>query len=108
MQADITGIIKGQNGQFTQTPVPAGGQLQAGSVPTWSADDPLVTLSPSADGSTCSATTQVADAGTSFNLTVSGFDVNGVAISSTVNVPLTAAAPPPPVLATGFDIKQTH
>ena len=104
MQADIKGIVLGAVGQFTGVPTPAGG-LTSGT-PAWSADDPNVVLTPSADGSAVAAQTSATDTAASFNLTQSGKDGNGNAISSSVNVPLLAVTPPPPVQATGFDIKQ--
>lgn len=103
MQGDIKGIVLGAVGTFTGVPVPAGG-LTSG-VPTWSSDDPNTSLTPSADGSSVSVATSDADTAPSFNLTQSGADGKGNPISSTVNVPLLPGAPPP-VQASGFDIKQ--
>jgi hypothetical protein len=100
----ILGIVKGAVGTFTGVPSPAGSALQAGNVPTWSADDSNVSLTPSADGSAVSVATSATDTAASFNLTQSGVSSSGAAISSTVNVPLTGAAPVP---ATGFSINQT-
>jgi hypothetical protein len=102
MQSDIQGIVLGQVGQFTGTPVPAGG-LTTGT-PVWSADDTNVSLTPSADGSAVAVQTSATDTATSFNLTQSGADGNGNPISSSVNVPLLPATGS--VQATGFDIKQ--
>jgi len=99
----ITGIVKGATGTFTETPTPAGGQLQAGSIPQWSSDDSLTTLTPSADGTAVSVATSATDPATSFNLTVTGVSSDGTKITATVNVPLTAAVVP----ATGFTINQT-
>jgi hypothetical protein len=103
MQADIKGIVLGAVGTFTGVPTPAGG-LTSG-VPKWSSDDPNTTLTPSADGSSVSVATSATDAAASFNLTQSGADGNGNPISSSVNVPLLGCAPPP-VQASGFDIRQ--
>ena len=100
----ITGIVLGATGTFTGTPVPPGSALQAGSIPTWSADDPLVTLTPAVDGLSVAAATSATDTAASFNLTQSGVNSAGAAISSTANVPL---LPVPVVPATGFDIEQT-
>jgi hypothetical protein len=99
----ITGIVKGATGTFTETPTPPGGQLQAGNIPSWSVDDTLITLTPSADGTSVSAATQTTDPAASFNLTVTGISSSGATITATANVPLIA----PVVPATGFDIEQT-
>ena len=99
----ILGIQLGAVGQFTGVPSPAGSSLAAGSVPTWSADDTLVSLTASADGSAVAVQTSASDTATSFDLTQSGVSSNGAAIASTVNVPLMAATPVP---ATGFSISQ--
>lgn len=100
----ITGIVKGQTGTFTETPLPAGGALQAGNIPVWTSDDSLTTLTPSADGTSVAVATSASDPATQFNLTVSGVASDGTAISSTAIVPLTPSAVVP---ATGFDINQT-
>jgi len=100
----ITGIVKGATGTFTETPTPAGGQLQTGNIPVWTSDDPNTSLTPSADGASVNVATSATDAATSFNLTVSGIASDGTAISSSANVPL---LPPAVVPATGFDINQT-
>lgn len=100
----INGIVKGSVGTFTETPSPAGSSLQAGNVPVWTSDDPLTTLTPSADGTSVSVATSAADTAASFNLTVSGVSSDGTAISTSANVPL---LPPAVVPAKGFDINQT-
>jgi len=108
-----SGVPSGGSSNFTQVPTPAGGALQTGSIPVWSADDPQVqaALAPSADGTSCVVSVPAGDtqgsaaagAPGSFNLTVSGTASDGTAISSSVNVPILA---PTPVPATGFDIEQ--
>jgi hypothetical protein len=40
----IHGITAGKEGTFMETPLPGGIGLQEGGIPTWSADDPLVTI----------------------------------------------------------------
>jgi hypothetical protein len=104
MQADITGVQKGAIGSFTGTPTPAGG-LTSG-VPKWSSTNPNVSLQAAVDGSRVDVQTSASDTATSFDLTESGLDDKGNAISSTVQVPLLGSVTPPPVSATGFDIKQ--
>jgi hypothetical protein len=101
----ILGIQKGAVGQFTGVPFPAGSSLQAGSVPTWSADDPNVTLTPSADGSAVAVQTSATDTASSFNLTQNAVSSSGASITSgPVNVPLLSAAVVP---ATAMTVNQT-
>lgn len=100
----ITGIVLGQTGTFTETPDPSGSSLQPGNIPQWSADDPNVSLTATADGTAVNVATSTSDTATSFNLTVSGVNSAGAAISTTVNVPL---LPPAQVPAQGFVINQT-
>ena len=96
-------IIVGQTGVFQATLVPVGSALQKGAVPVWTADDPNVTLTPSADGLTVSAATVVTDTATTFNLTITGINSAGATISDTAAVALVQPAPVP---ATGFTIAQ--
>jgi hypothetical protein len=103
----ITGIQAGQSGTFQETPVPSNGALQAGSVPTWTTDNPDVTLTPSADGTTVVAAVAAATTTNTFNLTVSGVSSDPTIgnISDTVAVPILPVVVPP-VPATGFVIDQ--
>jgi hypothetical protein len=100
----ITGVPAGGTGTFTESPVPVGGLLQPGNVPVWTVDDALVSLTPSADGTSANVAVGASDTATSFNLTVSGVNSAGAPISTTVNVPILPAVAVP---ATGFDIEQT-
>jgi hypothetical protein len=102
--AMITGIQKGAVGQFVAVTDPPGSALQPGSVPVWSADDPLVSMTPSADGMSVAVQTSAGDTATSFNLTLTGVNSAGSTISTKVNVPLIPAAQVP---AGGFLINQT-
>jgi|SRR6267142_3078182 len=102
MQSDIKGIVKGATGKFTASTTPPGGQLLAGNIPKWTADDTSLTITPAADGLSADVSVLSSDPATSFNLTVSGISSSGVPISSVVNVPLSTGS-----VATGFDIKQT-
>ena len=97
----INGIVVGGTGSFTATP---NGALQSGNVPTWAADDTLVTISPAADGLSASISVSATDTSNTFNLTVAGVNSAGAAISTTVAVPILPAGPTP---ATGFTIDQT-
>jgi hypothetical protein len=111
----VPGTVPGTTSGFAQAPLQADGTpgaLQAGSIPVWSCDDPNVVLVPSADGSTCTASLPLSDtqgsapAGSpgSYNLTVSGVNSAGNAISTPFNVPI---LPIPEGPATQFGISQT-
>ena len=91
----ITGVQAGATGTFQIGFVPPNGvPLTAG--PTVTVDDSNVTLGPvSTDGNfTFTAAVAASDTGTSFNVTVTGTNGAGVALSHTFNVPIIAAPPP--------------
>jgi len=99
----INGILVGGSGSFQIGFVPPNGvPLQTG--PSVSVDDPKVTLSP-VDPNTNQFTAAVAsdDTATSFNVTLSGVNGAGTALSHTFNVPI--LAPPPPQI-TDFTLDQ--
>jgi hypothetical protein len=105
----VVGTPVGGTSTFGFTPEGADGNpglLQAGNVPTITVDDSNVTLVASADGSSVQATVAASDTGSSYNLTVSGINSLGVAISTVFNVPILPAAPPPEQPATQFGIEQ--
>lgn len=103
MQADIKPTVKGTVANFVSTLDPAGSVAQAGLIPTWKTTNPLVTLTPSADGFGVAAATTASDTAAGYDLTESGFDDKGNPISTTVNVPYDTGTAP--VSATGFNIK---
>jgi len=98
----------GGTSTFAQAYTPAGSVAPAGTTQTWTVDDTAdITLTPSADGTTCQATCVTKPIGTSYNLTcTSSYTPPGAPtpISATINVPITAA---PPVTPTGMTITQT-
>jgi hypothetical protein len=100
----ITGVPVGGTGTFVAVTAPPGSALQAGSIPVWTVDDTLVSITPSADGFSVNASVGAADTAASFNLTISGVSSNGSAISTVTNVPILPAAVVP---ATGFAVNQT-
>jgi hypothetical protein len=105
----LTGVQVGASGTFQESPLPVGSLgLQTGTVPTYSVDDPLVTLSASPDGDPTKVVAAVAatDTGASFNMTVSGTNTTGTAISSVFNIAILPGTTPPPVVSTGFDLNQ--
>jgi len=98
-------ITPGSIGNFTAVTSPAGSTLQAGSVPVWTSDNALTSLTPSSDGMSVAVATSSSDVAPSFNLTISGVSSNGAPISSSVLVSLvggTGGGTP----ATGFSISQ--
>lgn len=100
----ITGVPAGGNGTFQESFVPANAALPPGASIsiTWAADDPLVNLSPSSDGSQVVASVPNSDTNTSFNLTATGTSsaLPGPITSGPVNVPiLQPSAPLPTSLA---------
>lgn len=104
----ITGVQVGGNGTFKESFVPANAALPPGAtiVITWTVDDKLVTLAPSADGTSVVATVDPADTATTFNLTATG---NSAALpspitSGPVSVPI---LPLPPPLPTALSVDQT-
>jgi hypothetical protein len=100
----ITGVLPGATGTFQIGFVPPNG-VPLPSPPVVSVDDPKVTLGP-VDTSTFQFTASVAsdDTSASFNLTVSGTNAAGTAITHTFNVPV--LAPPPPPQITDFTLDQ--
>jgi hypothetical protein len=100
----ITGIPIGGMGSFKAVTDPPESALQAGNIPVWTSDDPLSSLTPSADGLSVNVAVANTDTGTSLNLTISGIASDGTAISTVTNVPLLPAAVTP---AKGFVVSQT-
>jgi len=96
-------VTPGNAFQITASTIPTGGLLQAGSVPAWTVDDTLVTLTPDPTGLILTGQTVATDTATSFNLTLTGVNSLGATISNTQNMAFVAA---PPVPATGFSFVQ--
>lgn len=103
----ITGVPVGGSGTFQESFVPTNAALPAGAsiTITWTVDDPLVTLAPSADGTSVVATVDPTDTATSFNLTATGNSsaLPGPITSGPVNVPI---LPTPPPLPTSLAVNQ--
>lgn len=91
----INGVQAGATGTFQIGFVPPNG-VPLPTPPTVTVDDTLVTLGPvSTDGLfTFTASVAATDTAASFNVTVSGINAVGTAISHTFNVPIIAAPPP--------------
>ena len=104
----INGTIVGTTSTFQISFVPATNFVALQSGPTVAVDDANVTLSPvSTDGQfTFTASVAASDTATSYNLTVSGVNGAGVAVSHTFNVPILPTPPPPPQQITDFGLNQ--
>jgi hypothetical protein len=96
------GITAGGQGTFQEVPFPAGAQLQAGAIPVWTSSDPAVTLTPSADGTTCIAAVPATDTNPSFTITATVNNSAGQSISGSLTVPINQ----PVVAATSLTISQ--
>lgn len=99
----ILGVQVGSSGVFQASLIPANAvPLQSG--PTFASDDLNVTLTQdSVDPFKVTAAVAAGDTAASFNLTVSGVNGAGTAISHTFAIPLTQAPPPQ---AVDFDLNQ--
>ena len=105
----ITGVPVGGSGTFQESFVPTNAAMPAGSVlsVTWTVDDPLVTLTPSADGTSVVASVDIKDTATSFNLTAVGNSAvffPAAIGSGPVSVPI---LPTPAPLPTSLAVNQT-
>jgi len=100
----ITGVAAGATGTFQILFVPPNG-VALTSGPAVAVDDANVTLSPvSTDGNfTFTASVAASDTGTSFNLTITGTNSLGAALSHVFNVPILPVAQPP---ITDFGLNQ--
>lgn len=103
-------IVPGQVSNFTGTPIDASGAadptgLQAGTVTQYASSDPLVALTPSADGTNVNVLADPSDTNTSFVLTLSGTNSAGAAISTPFTIAIQAATPPADP-AVGFSLVQ--
>jgi hypothetical protein len=96
-------IVLGTVGTFTAVTTPAGGALQAGSIPVWTSSDSLTTLTADPTGLNVAVATSATDTASSFSLTITGVNSAGATITSSVTVSLLPAAAVP---ATGFAISQ--
>jgi|SRR6266481_1214534 len=103
----ITGVVVGAVGTFQISFVPATNFIPLSAGPTVTVDDTLVTLS-AVDPTTFQFTATVAstDTGASFNLTVTGANDKGAALTHAFNVPILPTPPPPPTSVTDFSLNQ--
>lgn len=99
----INGTVAGAVSTFQIGYVPATNFIPLTTGPAVSVDDASVTLSPVAADGTFSATTVATDTAASYNLTVTGTNDKGVAITHTFNVPFVVA---PPNSITDFSLNQ--
>lgn len=102
-------IVAGTKGSFAAVLTPASGAQAPGTVPQWSASDPSVTLTPSADGLTCDADVPLSDAAASFDLKVSAVSSDPAVgtVSATHTITVTQPTPPPPTALQSIEFVQT-
>lgn len=96
-------IPQGGQGTFQEVLTPPNGALKSG--PVWTADDPSVTLVPSADGSSVIATVPNPDTNATFNLTISAVSADAAGTALTFTGPVTIG-PPVVVPATAISWQQ--
>jgi hypothetical protein len=91
---------------FQEVPTPTGSVFPAGTTFTWTVDDTAdITLTPSPDGTQCTAVCVATPTGTSYNLTCQSSYVPpgaSTGISATLNVQIIVTPPTP----TGMTISQ--
>jgi hypothetical protein len=104
----ITGTVVGTSSLFQAVPVPASNFIPLQSGPQFAVDDTLVTLSASPDGDPFKivAAVDASDTGASYNITVSGVNDKGVAVTHQFNIPILPTPPPPPTSITDFSLNQ--
>ncbi len=102
----ITGTVVGTTSTFNIGLVPATNFVPLTSGPSVTVDDPNVTLTPVDASNDFTASVAATDTGASYNLTISGVNGAGTAITHTFNIPILPAAPPPPVQVTDFSLNQ--
>jgi hypothetical protein len=104
----INGTVVGTSSTFQIGFVPATNFLPLQSGPMVAVDDANVTLGPvSTDGTlTFTASVAASDTGASYNLTVSGVNDKGVAVTHSFNVPILPTPPPPATTITDFSLNQ--
>lgn len=102
-------IVAGTKGSFSAVLTPAGGAQAAGTVPQWSASDPSVTLTPSADGLTCDVAVPLSDTAANFDLEISAVSSDPTigTVKAQHLITVTQPTPPPPTALTGIDFVQT-
>jgi len=107
VQMAITGVVVGNSGQFQIGFVPATNFIPLSAGPAVSVDDSNVTLGP-VDATTFifTATVAAGDTAASFNLTITGTNDAGTALTHTFNVPILPTPPPPPTSITDFSLNQ--
>lgn len=102
LEMPITGINVGSSGAFQIGLVPPNGvPLQSG--PTVTTDDATVSLGAVDTNLQFTASVPASDTAVSFNITVSGVNGAGVAISHVFNVPIIQA---PPAQVSDFSLNQ--
>ncbi len=99
----INGTAAGSTSTFQIGMVPATGFVPLTSGPTVTVDDPGVVLTQPDKTGTFTAAVPAGDTGTSYNLTVSGVNGAGTALTHVFNIPILT---PVPVQVTDFSLNQ--
>jgi hypothetical protein len=102
----ITGTAVGTTSTFNITFVPATNFVPLTSGPTVSVDDTNVTLGAVDASNNFTAAVAAGDTAASYNLTISGVNDKGVAVSHVFNVPILPTPPPPATSITDFGLNQ--
>jgi hypothetical protein len=101
-------IVAGSSGIFNAILTPPNGAQAAGTVPSWSASDASVTLTPSADGLNCVAAVPATDTAASFDLQITAVsaDASVGTVKAAHTITIVQPTPPPPAL-TAIDFAQS-
>lgn len=89
-------IVAGTTGTFAAALTPTNGAQAPGTFPKWTASDPSIALTPSADGLTCEAAVPATDAAASFDLQVTAVSADATVgtVSKTHTIAVTKPTPP--------------
>jgi hypothetical protein len=104
----LNGIAKGTTGYFQASPLPAGGQLKAGTGFTFTTGDTSVSLgpTPSGDATMIAATVAAGETLPSFGLTVSAIALDGTPLQTTFTIPVLPGGSTGGTPATSIDLNQ--
>jgi hypothetical protein len=103
----INGTVVGTTSTFVVGFVPATNFIPLQSGPAVAVDDSLVTLTqPDPKTLQFTAAVDASDTAASYNVTITGTNDQGVALTHTFNIPILPTPPPPPTSITDFSLDQ--